>query len=100
MLFRARASLWTAASQQYSDELQFSGKALSGTCNGRSAAISKQRPNDVPEFDVIQDIQVAPNFYLPTLIQVQEGSTHAPRLPMASLPMTWRACRKASRASN
>ncbi len=32
-------------------------------------------PTTFPEFDVIQDIQVAPNFYLPTLIQVQEGST-------------------------
>jgi iron complex outermembrane receptor protein len=71
-----RGEPWTAASQQYSDELQFSGKALNGNLQWTIGGyLEYSAPSTFPEFDVIQDIQVAPAFFLPTLITVQEGST-------------------------
>jgi len=67
---------WTAASQQYSDELQFSGKALDDRLQFTFGGyLEYSSPTTFPEFDVIQDIQVAPKTFVPTLIQVQEGST-------------------------
>ncbi len=67
---------WTAASQQYSDELQFSGKALDDRLQVTVGGyLEYSSPTTFPEFDVIQDLQLAPKFFSPTLIQVQEGST-------------------------
>jgi iron complex outermembrane receptor protein len=67
---------WTAASQQYSEELQFSGKALDDKLQWTVGGyLEYSSPTTFPEFDVIQLLQLGPNFYSPTLIQVQEGST-------------------------
>jgi iron complex outermembrane receptor protein len=67
---------WTAASQQYSEELQFSGKALDDRLQVTFGGyLEYSSPTTFPEFDVIQDLELAPGFFSPTLIQVQEGST-------------------------
>jgi len=72
---------WTAASQQYSDELQFSGKALDDRLQVTVGGyLEYSSPTTFPEFDVIQDIQTGATpsgrpIFTPTLIQVQEGST-------------------------
>jgi iron complex outermembrane receptor protein len=76
---------WTAASQQYSDELQFSGKALDDHLQWTLGGyLEYSAPTTFPEFDVTQLIDVAPPpppggvhvpFYIPALIRVQEGST-------------------------
>jgi iron complex outermembrane receptor protein len=67
---------WTAASQQYSDELQFSGKSLNDSLQWTVGGyLEYSSPTTFPEFDVIQDIPTGPGVFSPTLIQVQEGST-------------------------
>ncbi|HTJ62355.1 MAG TPA: OmpA family protein [Alphaproteobacteria bacterium] len=76
---------WTAASRQYSDELQFSGKAMDDRLQWTIGGyLEYSAPTTTPEFDVTQLIDVAPPtpppavhvpFYIPALIRVQEGST-------------------------
>jgi iron complex outermembrane receptor protein len=67
---------WAAASKQYSEELQFSGKALSDNLQWTVGGyLEYSAPTTTPEFDVLQDTQVAPGFFSTLLIRVQEGST-------------------------
>jgi iron complex outermembrane recepter protein len=67
---------WSAASHQYSDELQFSGKTLNDTLQFTVGGyLEYSSPTTLPEFDVIQAIQVAPAVFRPTVIRVQGGST-------------------------
>jgi iron complex outermembrane receptor protein len=67
---------WSAASQQYSDELQFSGKVLNDKLQWTLGGyLEYSSPTTFPEFDVAELAQVAPGFFLPILVKVQEGST-------------------------
>ena len=67
---------WTAASKQYSDELQFSGKSLNDTLQWTFGGyLEYSAPTTTPEFDVTELTAVAPNYYIPILVKVQEGST-------------------------
>ncbi|MDB5394364.1 MAG: TonB-dependent receptor [Rhodospirillales bacterium] len=67
---------WSAASQQYSDELQFSGKALGDKLQWTLGGyLEYSSPTTFPEFDVAEITQVAPGFFLPILVKVQQGST-------------------------
>jgi iron complex outermembrane receptor protein len=67
---------WSAASEQYSEELQFTGKSLNDALQWTVGGyLEYSAPTTFPEFDVAELTEVAPAYFLPILVKVQEGST-------------------------
>jgi len=74
-LYTPKHEPWAAASQQYSEELQFDGKALDDRLTFTLGGyLEYSSPTDRPEFDVAEPTPVGGAF-LPIFVVAQSGST-------------------------
>jgi len=75
-LYPPKNERWAAASEQYSEELQFNGKALDDKLTFTVGGyVEYSAPTNKPEFDVAEPTPVAPGVYENIFVVAQSGST-------------------------